>query len=122
MHFNKGKAYGRQGKAPKGVNFQHSILLFLYKWSIRGGSAISGYLFYEAVLYCSVAPSEALISGFATTEQELMWWFEPIGSCLSSITNSSPPDGLIIFPTLTASREECRYGADGVDRGLNVNL
>ena len=27
MHFNKGKAYGRQGKAPKGVKFQHSILL-----------------------------------------------------------------------------------------------
>ena len=69
-----------------------------------------------------MAPSEALISGFATTEQELMWWFEPIGPCLSSITNSSPPDDLIIFPTLTASREECRYVADGVDRGLNVNL
>lgn len=70
-----------------------------------------------------MAPSEALISGFATTEQELMWWFEPIGSCLSSITNSSPPDDLIIFPTLTASREEMSlYGADGVDRELNVNL
>lgn len=53
-----------------------------------------------------MAPSEALISGFATTEQELMWWFEPIGSCLSSITNSSPPDDLIIFPTLTASIEK----------------
>ena len=27
MHFNKGKAYGRQGKAPKGVKLQHSRLL-----------------------------------------------------------------------------------------------
>ena len=27
MHFNKGKAYGRQGKAPKGVKFDPSRLL-----------------------------------------------------------------------------------------------
>ena len=26
MHFNKGKAYGRQGKAPTRLIFQHSIL------------------------------------------------------------------------------------------------
>ena len=29
MHFNKGKAYGRQGKAPTGLISQHSILLFI---------------------------------------------------------------------------------------------
>ena len=27
MHFNKGKAYGRQGKAPKGVKFAEALLL-----------------------------------------------------------------------------------------------
>ena len=27
MHANKGKAYGRQGKAPMRLNFQHSRLL-----------------------------------------------------------------------------------------------
>ena len=30
MHFNKGKAYGRQGKAPTGLISQHSILLLSY--------------------------------------------------------------------------------------------
>ena len=30
-------------------------------------------VFNEAVLYCSVAPSETLMSGFATKEQELIW-------------------------------------------------
>ena len=34
IHINSGKAYGRQGKAPKGLNFQHSTLLH----------AISAYL------------------------------------------------------------------------------
>ena len=27
MHINKGKAYGRQGKATTGLNFRHSTLL-----------------------------------------------------------------------------------------------
>ena len=27
MHFNKGKAYGGQGKAPKGVKFAEALLL-----------------------------------------------------------------------------------------------
>ena len=35
MHFNKGKAYGRQGKAPKGVKFQHSILLIFERQIYR---------------------------------------------------------------------------------------
>ena len=34
IHINSGKAYGKQGKAPKGLNFQHSTLLH----------AISAYL------------------------------------------------------------------------------
>ena len=29
IHTKKGKAYGRQGKAPTGLTFQHSIVLVL---------------------------------------------------------------------------------------------
>ena len=35
MHVNKGKAYGRQGKAPKGVKFQHSRLLLPFPITIK---------------------------------------------------------------------------------------
>ena len=29
IHNNKGKGYGRQGKAPTGLTFQHSIVVVL---------------------------------------------------------------------------------------------